>query len=74
MQDFSVSPREMVASQWRNRELIKAFTKREVLGRYRGSVMGILWPFFNPLFMLAIYTFVFSVVFKAQWRVGGGQR
>lgn len=29
--------------------------------------MGILWSFFNPLFMLAVYTFVFSVVFKARW-------
>ncbi|MFA6498758.1 MAG: ABC transporter permease [Desulfurivibrionaceae bacterium] len=40
---------------------------REVAGRYRGSVLGILWSFFNPVFMLAIYTFVFSVVFKARW-------
>lgn len=73
MLSFSISPCEMFASQWRNRELIKAFTKREVLGRYRGSVMGILWPFFNPLFMLAIYTFVFGVVFKARWGVGGSK-
>ncbi len=48
-------------------------TKREVIGRYRGSVLGILWSFFNPLFMLAVYTFVFSVVFKARWGVGTGQ-
>lgn len=73
MQDFSASPREMVASQWRNRELIKAFAKREVLGRYRGSVMGILWSLFNPLFMLAIYTFVFSVVFNARWGSSGSK-
>ena len=42
-------------------------TKRDVVGRYRGSVMGLTWSFFNPLLMLAIYTFVFSVVFKARW-------
>ncbi|MBC7962533.1 MAG: ABC transporter permease [Steroidobacteraceae bacterium] len=42
-------------------------TRREIVGRYRGSVMGILWSFFNPVFMLTIYTFVFSVVFKAKW-------
>lgn len=41
--------------------------KREVIGRYRGSMLGILWSFFNPVFMLAVYTFVFSVVFKARW-------
>lgn len=70
MRDFSASPREMVASLWRNRNLINASVKREVLGRYRGSALGILWSFFNPLFMLAVYTIVFSVVFKARW--GGG--
>lgn len=70
MRDFSASPREMVVSLWRNRNLINASVKREVLGRYRGSALGILWSFFNPLFMLAVYTIVFSVVFKARW--GGG--
>jgi len=42
-------------------------TRREVIGRYKGSMMGLLWSFLNPLFMLAVYTFVFSVVFKARW-------
>jgi lipopolysaccharide transport system permease protein len=67
MQDFSASPREMVASFWRNRDLILTSTKREVLGRYRGSMLGLLWSFFNPLFMLVVYTFIFSEVFKARW-------
>ena len=44
--------------------------RREVVGRYRGSVMGIAWSFFNPVLMLLVYTFVFSVVFKARWGVG----
>ena len=44
-------------------------TQREVLGRYRGSVMGVMWSFFNPILMLAVYTFVFSVVFKARWSI-----
>lgn len=48
-------------------------TKREVVGRYRGSVMGLAWSFFNPLLMLSVYTFVFSVVFKARWGVSGGE-
>lgn len=60
---------ELFASQWRNRQLIIQLTKRDVLGRYRGSVMGLAWSFFNPLVMLAVYTFVFSVVFKARWAV-----
>jgi len=45
--------------------------KREVVGRYRGSILGLLWSFFNPILMLTIYTFVFSVVFKARWGNGG---
>lgn len=71
MRNFSASPREMFASLWRHRELIKVSAKREVLGRYRGSVMGLLWSFFNPVLMLAVYTLVFSEVFKARWSGGG---
>jgi lipopolysaccharide transport system permease protein len=74
MQSFSSSPLEMVRSFWRNRDLIWALTKREVLGRYRGSVMGILWSFFNPLLMLGVYTFVFSTVFKARWAGGSDSK
>jgi lipopolysaccharide transport system permease protein len=74
MQNFSASPREAVASFWRNRDLIKVLVQREVVGRYRGSAMGILWSFFNPIFMLLVYTFVFSVVFKARWSGGSDSR
>jgi lipopolysaccharide transport system permease protein len=74
MQNFSTSPREMVASVWRNRSLIRALVTREVLGRYRGSALGILWSFFNPVFMLVVYTFVFSVVFKARWSAGSDSK
>lgn len=70
MQHFSTSPRGMVASLWHNISLISALVKREVIGRYRGSFMGILWSFLNPVFMLLVYTFVFSVVFKARWSGG----
>jgi lipopolysaccharide transport system permease protein len=70
MQNFSASPTEMVRSLWRNRNLIRTLVDREVVGRYRGSFMGILWSFFNPIFMLLVYTFVFSVVFKARWNSG----
>jgi len=54
----------------RNWTLIRTSAKREVIGRYRGSFFGLMWSFFNPLLMLAVYTFVFSEVFKARW--GGG--
>lgn len=62
-------PKEMAASLWRNRYLIATLAKRDVAGRYRGSIMGLTWSFFNPLLMLVVYTFVFSVVFKARWGI-----
>ncbi|MBM7132353.1 ABC transporter permease [Dyella mobilis] len=42
-------------------------SKRDVVGRYRGSFIGLLWSFFNPLLMLMIYTFVFGYIFKSHW-------
>lgn len=41
--------------------------KREIIGRYRGSFLGLLWTFINPILMLAIYTFVFGIVFKVRF-------
>lgn len=67
--DQSVSPISLVKSLWCHRRLILQMTWRDVIGRYKGSVMGLVWSFVNPLMMLAIYTFVFSVVFKARWGV-----
>ena len=63
----SVSPLFVFGSFWNQRSLIWEMTKRDVIGRYRGSAMGILWSFLNPILMLAVYTFVFSVVFRARW-------
>jgi len=74
VREFPASLREMIVSLWRNRELIYASTKREVLGRYRGSVLGLFWSFFNPLFMLAVYTVVFSEIFKARWSADSGSK
>lgn len=74
MYRFRTTPAGMTASFWRNRSLIAALTYREVIGRYRGSILGVLWSFFNPLFMLVVYTFVFSVVFKARWNTGSDSK
>jgi lipopolysaccharide transport system permease protein len=52
---------------WRQRELWWQLSKREVQGRYRGSMLGWGWSLITPLLMLAVYTFVFSQVFKARW-------
>lgn len=74
MHDFPATPAEMFVSLWRNRSLVHASVRREVLGRYRGSALGLLWSFFNPLLMLAVYTFVFSVIFKARWDIGSDSK
>lgn len=50
--------------------LIWQFARRDVLARYRGSLLGLGWSFLTPLLMLAVYTFVFRVVFKARWGDG----
>lgn len=68
---FFTTPRSLVGSIARNASLIWQMTKREVVGRYRGSVLGLAWSFFNPLLMLAVYSFVFSFVFKSRWGGGG---
>jgi len=65
--EFGSSPMALVRSFLSNRMLVWQLTRRDVVSRYRGSVFGLAWSFFNPLLMLAVYTFVFSVVFKARW-------
>lgn len=54
---------------WPYRHLIAHLTRREVLARYKGSFIGLGWSFIQPLMMLCVYTFVFSVVFQARWGV-----
>lgn len=64
---FPAGPGSLFAGAWRERRLIHQLIRREVLGRYRGSMVGLLWSLLHPLLMLAVYTFVFSVVFEAKW-------
>lgn len=44
--------------------------KRQLEQRYRGTVLGPLWSLLTPFFMLAVFTFVFAVVFQARWGDG----
>ena len=69
----AAQPTSLVAlgkSLWGNQQLIVKMSWREVVGRYQGSVMGLAWSFLNPVFMLVVYTFVFSVIFKSRWGDG----
>lgn len=74
MQQFSLSPLSMVISIWKNRSLISVLIRRDIMSRYSGSFVGILWAGINPLLMLAVYTFVFSFVFKARWPGGSDSK
>ena len=53
-----------------SRELLWNLTLRELRTKYRKSVLGWSWSMLNPLATVGIYTFVFSVVFKARWGEG----
>jgi lipopolysaccharide transport system permease protein len=61
------TPTYLAKSIFHNSRLIYGLAKRDIAGRYKGSIGGILWSAINPLIMLGIYTFVFSIVFKARW-------
>jgi lipopolysaccharide transport system permease protein len=74
MHAYPIGPGALWSSLWAHRGLLRALVVREVVGRYRGSVLGILWSFFNPVVMLLVYTFVFSVVFKARWHADSDSR
>ena len=47
------------------REMIVSLVKRDLKGRYKGSVLGFLWTFINPLLQLLVYTMVFSVIMRS---------
>ena len=68
-----VSFKSLALSLWSNRQLILRMTRREVIGRYKGSVMGLLWSFLTPTLMLLVYTFFFSVVVKARWGIDSNE-
>ncbi len=67
-----LSPVAFARHFWRRREILATFARIEFLSRYHGAQLGLLWGLVSPLATLAVYTFVFSVVFKPTW-AGGGQ-
>lgn len=47
------------------REMIKGLVRKDLRGRYKGSVLGFLWTFINPLLQLLVYTMVFSIILQS---------
>jgi lipopolysaccharide transport system permease protein len=52
-------------------DLLRTLVKRDLDARYKGSVLGNLWPLVNQLSQLLIYTYVFSIVLKAKLSLVG---
>ncbi len=50
----------MLKEIWDYRQMIISLVRKDLRGRYKGSVLGFLWTFVNPLFQLIIYTVVFT--------------
>ena len=64
-------PTKLFTDLWLHRSLLLQLISRDIAGRYRGSLFGSVWAFFNPLLMLLLYTMVFGVFLQAKW--GGAQ-
>ena len=80
MREITLSPRSwhffnpwnVILGIWKGRELLKQLVRRNIEIRYKGTMIGLVWMVVTPLVMLAVYTFVFGVVFKARWGVEFG--
>ena len=57
----------------KNFPLALQLVRRDIAGRYRGSILGMAWSFINPVLMLSVYTFVFGMVFRARWGMTGNR-
>lgn len=56
---------KLVKELYAYREMVFSLVRRDLKGRYKGSVLGFLWTFLNPLLQLLVYTFVFSTVMRS---------
>ncbi len=63
----TLSPWRIASDIWQHRYLLGQLIKRDVLLRYRGAMFGVAWIFLSPLFMLAIFAYVFGQIFQARW-------
>lgn len=63
----NLCPLCIIRNLWAHRHLTWQLTKREIVMRYKGSMLGLIWTIILPLFQVAVYTFVFGIVLKAKW-------
>lgn len=67
-----LNPLATIVSIWKRRELLWQLSTRSIVERHKGSAMGVVWLIAQPLLMLSVYTFVFSIVWRATWTTGDG--
>lgn len=68
---MKTDPSAAIAGIYRHRHLIWSMARRDVLGRYQGSLLGVLWTVATPLILLLVYAFVFGSVFQSKWGISG---
>lgn len=56
----------MIKELYNYRELLKSNVKKEIRGKYKGSFLGVLWSFFNPLLQVAVYAIVFPYIMRIK--------
>lgn len=62
--NFILSP---ICSVRKNRELLMQLVRRNLLSKYKGTALGMVWNFLQPLVLLAVYTYAFGMVFQSRW-------
>jgi lipopolysaccharide transport system permease protein len=62
---------ELSALSWRHKELVWEMTRRDILERYAGQVLGGVWAVANPLLIMAVYVFAFTVLFQGRLTAQG---
>lgn len=63
-----IAPLALARNLWRNRRLVWQFTIRNVELRHKGSHLGLIWSFLNPLLMLGLYVLVFGFIFRGKFQ------
>lgn len=64
---LNVSLPYRAAANRSNRHILRLTVIRYIQAKYKGSFMGLVWTFLQPLMMLAVYSFVFGVIFHSRW-------
>ena len=54
----------MLKNLYQYRQLLKSNVQKEIRGKYKGSFLGILWSFINPLLQVLVYALVFPFIMK----------